>query len=428
MPLAGDLADDAEPRPGGRHGRLRDPHRHPGVPDDQRPRRRAAGWRAIYALAAVAAVLFAVLLYRAVPPLEPKTRMRYPALLASVAAVVARERTVRWTLVLGATGFAMFTMFWTALTFLLSGPPFDYSVSVIGLFGLAGLAGAVAAQRTGRLHDRGWSLPATGAALGAGPGLVSSSRRSRVAVVVLVLVVVVVLLDVAVQAFGILNQRGCSPSRTRRAAGSTPPTSPATSSGARSVRRRAAVLWSAGGWTAITVAGVAASLFALSVWAVGRRGALVVRRRPGAGRERQPGRPPSRRAADGDIDDVAAVAASRRRDYEAHQPRFWREADDALERHKAFLRGLVDAADHVFLVAGEPGSVSGFIVGRLLPAPRVRPWGPHLHGRRLRGRAAGRLGVARPAAAGRPCAIAGPEARYRWWSWPAGTTSPSARP
>ena len=59
------------------------------------------------------------------------------------------------------------------------------------------------------------------------------------------------------------------------------------------------------------------------------------------------------------------------RDYEAHQPRFWREADDALERHKAFLRGLVDAADHVFLVAGEPGSVSGFIVGRLLPAPPV---------------------------------------------------------
>jgi hypothetical protein len=72
-----------------------------------------------------------------------------------------------------------------------------------------------------------------------------------------------------------------------------------------------------------------------------------------------------------DIDDVAAMAADRRRDYETHQPRFWRQADDALTRHTAFLHGLVDAPDHVFLVAGEPGRVAGFIIGRLTPAPPV---------------------------------------------------------
>src|SRR2546423_1022822 len=44
----------------------------------------AAGWRAIYTVAAVAAVLFAGLLYPAIPPLEPKTRIAYPALIASV--------------------------------------------------------------------------------------------------------------------------------------------------------------------------------------------------------------------------------------------------------------------------------------------------------------------------------------------------------
>jgi predicted MFS family arabinose efflux permease len=90
----------------------------------------AAGWRAIYVVAAVTAVAFAALLYRVIPPLPPKTRMAYPALIASVATVVVRERTVRWTLVIGATGFAAFTMFWTALTFLLSAPPFNYAVSV----------------------------------------------------------------------------------------------------------------------------------------------------------------------------------------------------------------------------------------------------------------------------------------------------------
>jgi len=234
----------------------------------------AAGWRAIYALAAVAAVLFALLLHRAIPPLEPKTRMRYPALLASVAAVVARERIVRWTLVLAATGFAMFTMFWTALTFLLSGPPFHYPVSVIGLFGLAGLAGAVAAQRTGVLHDRGWSLPATGVALAlvlASFVIAAFAGRSTV----LVLVVVVVL-DVALQAFGILNQlRVFAVSHEARSRLNTAYVTCNFLGGAIG-SAAAAVLWSAGGWTAVTRAGIAASLFALAVWALGRRGALVV--------------------------------------------------------------------------------------------------------------------------------------------------------
>ena len=35
---------------------------------------------------------------------------------------------------------------------------------MIGLFGLAGLAGVLSGLHGGRLHDRGWSLPATGAA------------------------------------------------------------------------------------------------------------------------------------------------------------------------------------------------------------------------------------------------------------------------
>jgi hypothetical protein len=38
----------------------------------------------------------------------------------------------------------------------------------------------------------------------------------------------------------------------------------------------ATLLWSTGGWTAVTIAGVVLSCFALTVWAIGRRGALVV--------------------------------------------------------------------------------------------------------------------------------------------------------
>jgi predicted MFS family arabinose efflux permease len=38
----------------------------------------------------------------------------------------------------------------------------------------------------------------------------------------------------------------------------------------------ASMLWSAGGWTAVTVAGMVLSVFALIVWAIGRRGPLIV--------------------------------------------------------------------------------------------------------------------------------------------------------
>jgi hypothetical protein len=72
-----------------------------------------------------------------------------------------------------------------------------------------------------------------------------------------------------------------------------------------------------------------------------------------------------------DVDDVAALAAARRQDYEAHQPRFWRQAEDALARHTAYLHGLVDDPDHIFLVTGDGKRVSGFVIGRLVPAPPV---------------------------------------------------------
>ncbi len=91
--------------------------------------------------------------------------MSYPALLRSVFQAVGSHRAVPVTLVLGAATFGTFTLFWTALTFLLSAPPFCYSLSAIGLVGLAGLAGALVARGAGRLHDRGLSVPVTGAAL-----------------------------------------------------------------------------------------------------------------------------------------------------------------------------------------------------------------------------------------------------------------------
>ncbi|MFK0159462.1 MFS transporter [Streptomyces sp. NPDC090493] len=233
-----------------------------------------AGWRAMYVGAAAAAVVFAALLRRGIPSLPPKSRIPYPALIASVGTAVRRERAVRWTLVLGATAFAAFTMFWTALTFLLSAPPFGYSVTEIGLFGLVGVAGALAARRAGRLHDRGMSLPATGVAwaLALAAFVLAAFAGHSVALVV----VVIVLLDIAVQGVNLLNQsRMFAVSDEMRSRLNTAFVTSNFVGGAVG-SAVASELWGRGGWTSVTVAGMALSAFALVVWALGLRGPLVV--------------------------------------------------------------------------------------------------------------------------------------------------------
>jgi predicted MFS family arabinose efflux permease len=234
----------------------------------------AFGWRAIYFLAAGAALVFAVLLWRAIPPLHPKTSMTYAALLRSLATILAGSQMVRWTLMLGACGFGVFTLFWTSLTFLLSGPPFSYPVSVIGLVGFAGLAGVVTAQRAGRLYDRGWALPATGAALAL--TLLSLVVAVAGAHSIVWILVAVVLLDIALQVLNRNNQaRLFDVSHEARSRLNTLFVTSNFLGGAIG-SATAALLWPLGGWTAVMVAGMGLCAVSLLIWAVGRRGALAV--------------------------------------------------------------------------------------------------------------------------------------------------------
>ncbi|RAG82394.1 MFS transporter [Streptacidiphilus pinicola] len=233
----------------------------------------AAGWRTVYIVAAAAAVAFAALLRRAIPALPAKAHLPYPQLLLSVWHVIRQERTVRWTLVLGATAFGVFTMFWTALTFLLSAPPFSYPVSVIGLFGLAGLAGALAAQKAGRLHDRGWSLPATGwgwAAVAGSFGLAALAGHF-----VALILVAIVLLDIAVQGVNILNQTRLFAVAPQARSRLNTAFVTCNFIGGAIGSAAASVLWSAGGWAAVCLTGATLACAALLLWAVGRRRPLI---------------------------------------------------------------------------------------------------------------------------------------------------------
>lgn len=232
-----------------------------------------AGWRAIYVVAAVLSLTLSIVLYRKIPTLPSRTGLRYPALLASVFTIIRRQRSVRWGLVLGGTSFGVFTMFWTALTFLLSSPPFSLSVSVIGLFGLVGLAGAIAAQRAGRLHDRGLGLPGMGVAWSL--VVVAFGVAALGSTSVVVIVVAILILDIAIQGHNILLQSRLfqadpgARSRINTAFVTNNFIWGAVGSGL------AGYLWSHGGWIAVSVGGMSLSGAALIVWVIGRRGALV---------------------------------------------------------------------------------------------------------------------------------------------------------
>lgn len=233
-----------------------------------------AGWRVVYLVAAVIAAALSLVMYRSLPDLPPKQTLGYPALMRSVLQIIARERTLRWTMALGMLGFGTFTMFWTALTFLLSAEPYSYSLTQIGLFGLAGLAGALASRRIGVLHDRGHSVPATGVMwlLALVVWVVVGFGGRSLAVII----AAVVLIDVALQGQMILNQ-------TRLFAVSDAARSRLNSVfvtfnflAAAAGSAAAGALWAWGGWTAVTIAGAAGSVAALVVWFLGRRGPLQV--------------------------------------------------------------------------------------------------------------------------------------------------------
>jgi predicted MFS family arabinose efflux permease len=239
----------------------------------------AFGWRAIYVAAALVAVFLAMLLARTLPNLPTRPSVPYCKLLGSVFAVVRQHRSAQVTLMIGGASFAVFTMFWTGLTFLLSSPPFSYSATQIGLVGLAGLAGTLAAQRAGQLHDRGWSAPATGTALLL--AIISLGFAGLGSTSIIVILIGTVLLQAAIQAVNVLNQiRLFAIDPTARSRLNTAFVTGNFIGGAIG-SALAGVLWQFGGWLAIMVAGAALIGFALIIWLTNRKVSVNVMPRSG---------------------------------------------------------------------------------------------------------------------------------------------------
>jgi predicted MFS family arabinose efflux permease len=124
-----------------------------------------SSWRVVFGLSAMAMVALAVVLSRALPARAPQSRLTYGALIASMAHLVATTPILRRRAFYQGCLFFPFSLFWTTTPLLLAGPHYRLTQNGIALFALAGVSGAIAAPIGGRIADRGWGRPATGAAI-----------------------------------------------------------------------------------------------------------------------------------------------------------------------------------------------------------------------------------------------------------------------
>jgi predicted MFS family arabinose efflux permease len=162
----------------------------------------AIGWRGTFVGAALLMAVLALVLRLSLPAQRPAEPLAWRAVVASLPGVLRAEPLLRKHALLGALGFASFSMFWATLSFQLAA--LGEGPRMAGLFGALGLAGVAVAAPIGRHAET------------LGPARVNAAALSLLAVSFVVfflasrslpgLAIGAILLDVGMQANHLTNQ------------------------------------------------------------------------------------------------------------------------------------------------------------------------------------------------------------------------------
>jgi predicted MFS family arabinose efflux permease len=216
------------------------------------------GWRTTYVAAAAAMAVLAVLLRFELPLAPPEVDLRYGELLRSLGALIRTEPLLRRHALIGAFGFAAFSIFWTSLAFHLQSLSPAYGTKTVGAFGIVGVTGALIAPLAGRLADRAGSraLNVAGLALmSVAFALMSSAGASLV-----VLAIGVIFLDAGEQTSHIANQARIFSLDAALRNRLNAVYMVAFFIGGAIGSSVAGYAWQHGGWTAVCVAGILCSI------------------------------------------------------------------------------------------------------------------------------------------------------------------------
>ena len=226
-----------------------------------------AGWRMVYAVSAVLALLMLALLHGRLPqrPADAGvTRLSYGQLLASMATLMLHDRVLQIRGVIAMLMFAVLNIFWSALVLPLSAPPYSLSHAAIGAFGLIGVVGTLGAAKAGSWADRGRGQWTSGVAL----ALLAAAwlPLSLLSWSLWALAAGVLLLDLAAQAIHVTNQsmifRANATAHSRLVACYM--IFYAVGSGAGAVLSTSA--FAAWGWGGVCALGAAVSVLGLMFW------------------------------------------------------------------------------------------------------------------------------------------------------------------
>ena len=161
------------------------------------------GWRYVYAFSAGFTVLILFMLKQYLPDVQNDFEGHYAQLLRSTLIQIKRFALLREAALSGGLIFGVFCSFWTTLTFHLSGAPFYFHTSVIGLFGFLAIAGAMGAPLFGKLADKGNSRSSLIYAVTA---IILGVLATKIFPdSIIAMVICVLLLDIGVQAAQVTN-------------------------------------------------------------------------------------------------------------------------------------------------------------------------------------------------------------------------------
>jgi predicted MFS family arabinose efflux permease len=162
------------------------------------------GWRVVFATASLFMLVLAILLRYSLPKSQPTVTLSWPQLIASAAPLWRGLPVLREAVFTSALMFAVFSGFWTAMVFLVEGPPYFFTSRGAGLFSLIGAAGALIAPLAGRVADRHGGRSSVLAAMAT--MAVSFVVLGLVGARLWGLIAGVILLDLAMQVCHVTNQ------------------------------------------------------------------------------------------------------------------------------------------------------------------------------------------------------------------------------
>ncbi len=226
------------------------------------------GWRVMFGVAAVLAVVVGVMLATVLPRSRPSVSTSYRRLLWSVVELARRHAALRRASLTQAGLFGSFSAFWSILALKLQAPPLSLGSDVAGLFGVLGTAGILAATVAGRLADR------RGPRVVVGGGILIAAASWPVFALLpglSGLIAGLILLDLGVQAAQIGNQTviyALAPDARGRV--NTMFMTIMFVGGALG-SAGAGAAWLLAGWQAVCAVGLAFALLSLLVHAQGRR-------------------------------------------------------------------------------------------------------------------------------------------------------------